>query len=251
MSSTNLRRALVGLLLCSLFTAGCSLNRAFEVKNQFCDFDAHFSWSVGDQLEFVFSQPVIRDSDVQFLIGYPPTEVLVGAEGETHRYVVEKVSDHALDRQRFTFELGYQIRNGRKRLQWVKLPPEAGSLEQAAMWDDPAMMAMAAQDICSAKLGFSSLLSREDDIDPAHLENLPSRAQIIALLGEPSQAPAQDGAMIYEYRVLGSLPGEPALRMMLWYDTAGLKPRRVETRYREMLSQADLERGKVRFRYGA
>ena len=65
--------AVSGLLL--LVLSGCALNRMYEVKQQFCDFDGNFSYSLGEQPQFVFHRPLILARDVKQMLGHEPTEI--------------------------------------------------------------------------------------------------------------------------------------------------------------------------------
>jgi hypothetical protein len=174
--------------------------------------------------------------------------VLTTKDGQVHRYQIEKISQSGAESEIMSVDLSYKTKRGKLRLQSVSLPQEIAGFEGAAAFGDPKMMAMAADDICNAGVSLS-LFSGEEDINPAQLEHLPSRAEVFAMMGAPSVLSAERGALVYEYRVLGAASEEPSIRMTLWFDEAGTKPLRIETRYREIYSMADFERGKLRYSY--
>lgn len=239
-----------GVLLAALglTISACAINRVYEVKQQFCDFDENFSYSLGDQPQFTFNNPVVRASDVQTLVGYQPSEILADGDAVVHRYVVEKLTLDDSPADTFALNLRYQVRGGKARLQTVKLPAGMDRFGDRAELGDELAIAKAAEEICATDIKFA-LRPAEQDIDPRQLENLPSRSEVITLMGEPSWYSEEEDALIYEYYLQGAPKDEAAVRVVVWYDEAGIAPLRMETRYRDMRSLADFERGKVRFRY--
>ena len=226
--------------------SGCSLNRVMAVKKQFCDFDSNFSYSLSGRPEIVFANPVILDSDVEWVIGYEPTHILHEASGVVHSYVFEKL--HATEDQSFRFDLHYQLNGSEARLKSVQLPQQITSLDQFAVFDHGAEIAAAASKICNYRFRLA-LPSIEEDISPAQLETLPSREELIALLGQPGSG-LEEGALVYEYQIKGQTISEPAFRMAVWYDENGARPLHMEARYRMMGSRADFVQGKVHHFYG-
>jgi hypothetical protein len=238
--------AVPGLLVIVL--PGCSLTRMYEVKQQFCDFDGNFSYSLGAQPEFVFHRPVILAKDVKTILGYEPTIVLADGNTVVHRYVVEKVTLDATGGETYTFDLKYQSDGKTERLQSIQLPTELAAVDYEAI-NDPRSLTEAANEVCGASVA-SLFQSMEEDIDPRHLQNLPDRHELISTLGAPSRESEEDRALIYEYRISGDTTREAVLNMVVWFDEEGIKPVRMESRHRQMLSEANFEQGKVKFTYG-
>jgi hypothetical protein len=229
--------------------SGCAINRMYEVKQQFCDFEENFDYTLGDRPEFTFINPVIRETDIHKLVGYQPTEISAEGDWMSHRYIVEKLTlDDSLG-ETFAVNLRYQLIDGKARLQNVQLPSGMERFGDGAELINEAAIAQSAADICNTAITLS-LRSAEEDIDPEQLDNLPSRSEVIAMMGQPSWYAEEEGALIYEYYLQGADQGEAAMRMVVWYDDDGVKPLRMETRYREMLTLADFQRGKVKFSYG-
>jgi hypothetical protein len=238
--------AVAGLLVVVL--PGCALNRMYEVKQQFCDFDGNFSYSLGTQPEFVFHRPLILAKDVKTILGYDPTTVFADGNSVVHRYVIEKVTLDAIPGETYTFDLKYQADGKKKRLQSIQLPPELAAVDYEA-FSDPIAVSQAANEVCGASIA-SLFQSMEEDIDPRHLQNLPDRHELVSTLGAPTRESEEERALIYEYRISGDSAQENVLNMVVWFDEEGIKPVRMESRHRQMLSEANFEQGKIRFAYG-
>lgn len=61
------------LLLMSLQLSGCLLNRVYAFKEQFCDYQTSFALQVGDGVTLEMHKPVLRDTDVVWLLGAEPS----------------------------------------------------------------------------------------------------------------------------------------------------------------------------------
>ncbi|MEH6588942.1 MAG: hypothetical protein V7746_01730 [Halioglobus sp.] len=229
--------------------SGCSIGRVNDAKGQFCDFDNNFSYSLGEQPSLVWSSPVLRDSDVEGIIGYRPTKVIATENGLTHRYVVEKFTLDDAPAERMTFEINYQVSDDIARLQSIVFPSEMSRGNYIERFSDPTAIAASAAEICSSSFEFS-MRPFEQDIDPKLLADLPDKEDILAMMGAPSWQSEDEHALIYEYHVLGQKPHSDPVRMVVWFDEADVMPVRMETRYRFMRSRADLREGKVRMSYG-
>lgn len=238
--------AVPGLLVIVL--PGCALTRMYEVKQQFCDFDGNFSYSLDAQPEFVFHRPVILAKDVKVILGYEPTRVFSDGSSVVHRYVVEKVTLDDMGGETYTFDLKYETDGKTKRLQSIQLPTELAAVDYEA-FNDPKALTEAANEVCGASVA-SLFQSIEEDIDPRHLQNLPDRHELVSTLGAPSRVSEEERAFIYEYRISGDSSREAVLNMVVWFDEEGIKPVRMESRHRQMVSEANFDQGKVKFTYG-
>jgi hypothetical protein len=238
--------AVPGLLV--IILPGCALTRMYEVKQQFCDFDGNFSYSLGSQPAFVFHRPVILAKDVKTILGYEPTTVFTEGNSVVHRYVIEKVTQDAMPGETYTFDLNYEADEKIERLQSIQFPTELAAVDYEAFNDSKALTE-AANEVCGASVA-SLFQSMEEDIDPRHLQNLPDRHELVSLLGAPSRESEEERAFIYEYRISGDSTQEAVLNMVVWFDEEGIKPVRMESRHRQMLSEANFEQGKVKFTYG-
>lgn len=60
--------------------SGCAIKRMYAVKEQFCDFEENFAYTLGDQPEFTFRNPVIRATRVGRLarLGVAAGELALG-----------------------------------------------------------------------------------------------------------------------------------------------------------------------------
>lgn len=234
------------LLAATVALGGCSYNRVNEVRNQFCDFDSNFSYSIEQPMEFVFRQPVLLDSDVRLFLGTQPTEIVSTENGEVHRYVIDKVRLDETFEEAFAVDLHYRKQRDNLRLQAVALAQGLDNFDWFNTKPELEEIAETAARICASGMTLG-LLSREEDIDPRYLQALPTRRELLSLLGEPTFESEQENALIYEYRLRGASQDPVAARLVVWFDEAGVRPLQLVSRYRGMQSRADLIAGKVRY----
>ena len=232
--------------------SGCALNRMYAAKQQFCDFEQNFTYTLGDEPALVFANPVIRASDVGRLVRFEPSSVISQNSETVHRYDVEKVNANGDGDIVWAVDLGYTAIDGELHLKSVRLPFGRSQFEARdgiEPINEHEAIAQAAVEICHARPRLT-LGPMEEQIDPRQLERLPNRDELIAMAGDPSWISADDGAMIYAYQVVGATLEEGGLSVMVWFDDTGAKPARVVTSFRGMRSDADLEQGVVRFTRG-
>ena len=236
-------------VLCSaLVLTACSTGRVTALKGQFCDFDNNFSYAIGERPYFAFEKPVLVESDIDTIIGYEPTEFIQQGDEQVHRYVIEKFSLENTEQQRYVLDLRYRYFDGAERLSSIHLPGGMGFAEELDLAMDPAEIAQAAQEICDAKIKFR-LGPSEEDIEPERLARLPDKGEILAMMGSPSWESDEENALIYEYRFLGEQENDNPIKMVIWFDEKSALPTRMATHYRFMRSEADFERGKIRYSY--
>jgi hypothetical protein len=245
-------RLLAAVALAVVLVSGCALNRIYAAKEQFCDFEENFTYTLGDEPALVFQHPVIRASDVERLIRFGPSSVLPEQGEIVHRYEVEKVQIDGTGERVWALDLGYAAIDGKLHLKSVSLPygrSQFETLEGIEPINEHEALARAAVEICQARPRLT-LGPVEEQLDPRQLERLPSREELLAMAGEPSWISTEDGAMIYAYQVVGATLEEGGLSVMVWFDDSGEKPARVVTSFRGMRSDANLEQGVVRFSRG-
>ena len=249
----NRRRALrvvyrATLICCTAFAlSGCLLNRMMELKDQFCDFESNFSLQFEDSVEFSFNQPMLLDTDILWLSGAPPTKTRKTADELTMTFVIEKVmsqpgylpdpaNDIQVDLHFDRFDDGFKLRR-------VQMDPKLTSLMNPDFFDKNVINS-AAQEICDTGRSFAST-KMEMDIPELELRLLPSRQEILELLGAPLEQIDQDTGFVYQYRHKGEKHQSEIARLMVWFDESGEKPVRMESNYSRYHTKADFIEKKV------
>lgn len=88
----HIRRILIrtGLLTLILLTVSCVFLRLYKVQNQFRDFDKNFELNDVKGLTLVFLDPVLKSSDMVWLMKGSPSSTKAEEVGEVWTYVLEK-----------------------------------------------------------------------------------------------------------------------------------------------------------------
>jgi hypothetical protein len=235
-----------GLLLA---LSGCLFNSVIEVKQQFCDFDAHFSIQTQGTTDFIMQTPVLRDSDILWLSPSPPTSVSTDGPLKQMTFVIEKLGVNAESAVNPEIRLYFERLDGRFKLKRMQLDENlAGSLGPYRF--DSDIMVSAYRDIC--EMGVSQSSTRIiRDISAEEIEFLPSRDEMLEQFGAPTEIIETNRVFAYEYRVkpdsfeAGKRASETA-RIVVWFDDSGDKPLRMKFSYSRYQTEADFIAGKMK-----
>ena len=228
----------------TLGLSGCLVNRAAEVKGQFCDFDSNFSLQFAQSAEFQFHQPVMLDKDILWLTASEPTETVVSGDEKQMVFVMEKsgtIPDPATD---IRVELGFELLDEQYKLATIRFDPKLNAIMNPSLVDQAAIDAGATM-MCET--GYS-LASREVELDLAgqSFDALPNRQGILQLLGPPLEMDLSSGSYTWEYHLKGSEDDPLNTRFTVWFDSSGQKMARMESRYSHFQTNTDFLQKKMR-----
>ena len=236
------RAATVGVTLLTALS-GCMLDRVLEVRSQFCDFEQNFDIELGHQPGIAMTHPVLLEQDVLWLMGAEPTETAIHLGGKKLSWVIEEAMakpDPAYD---LRFDMEFRLVEEEFRLSQIRLDPKFNALLNPGKLDHEALLA-SAMDICETGLSFR-LRSMEFDISEEDLERLPSRPEVLELLGPPHELSAPADGWTWRYRPKGASDESNTAQFTVWFDDASLKPLRMESKYWRYSSKADFTAKKL------
>ena len=86
-------RLILGMFVVTAILSSCitMASHVFAVRKQLCEFDEHFSVTLGHGLEVELKEPVLLDSEVFLMVGAKPTTTVITADGMTASYVFEQL----------------------------------------------------------------------------------------------------------------------------------------------------------------
>jgi hypothetical protein len=102
-----------------------------------------------------------------------------------------------------------------------------------------------AYEVCNTSL-IALLPGRKVPLDPDLLEDLPSHAEVLDALGQPTEVLSDNDALVYEYRLSGSEESRHVARLVVQFDPEGVRPLQVESVYGRYRSVTDLEAATTR-----
>lgn len=240
------RKAALATLTASLtlLLGGCLVNRAAEVKSQFCDFDSNFSLQFAQSAEFEFHHPVMLDKDILWLTASEPSETVVSADEKLMVFVMEKSGPAPDPADDIRVELRFDLLDDQYKLAQIRFDPKLNALMNPEFMDQ-ATIDRSSRLMCET--GYS-LASREVEIDLSEqsLDELPDRQEILEILGPPFERDPLSGSFTYQYRLKGGDDDDLSTRFTVWFDDSGQKLARMESRYSHFHTTTDFLQKKMR-----
>ena len=230
-------------VLSALSLGGCLFNRVVEVRDQFCAFDANFTVDLAEGAVLDIHHPVLLDSDIIWLAGSQPTSTTHSGERLSMHYAIEKVGDPKPADPDLWVDLDFNRSGDQYKLTGVRFDPRLKTLLGPEYLDD-ALIESAAQTVCETGRGWLSS-TVELDIGEEELALLPTRREVIDWLGAPLHQDPADNRLSYAYRLKNDDPDPLTAHVSVWYDEAGIRPLRMESRYSRFRTEADFEARKV------
>ena len=230
-----------GFLVLSL--GGCFINRAMEVQDQFCDFDSNFSFQFAESTNFNIHRPVLLDSDILWIAGAPPSEMIETTEGMLMAFVLEKAGPDTVPGDEIRVELKFDHIDNMYKLKSVRFDPKLNAIINPDFFDKKAIDT-AAQTMCETGWSFASTRV-EVDISEQDLDEFPNRLEVLDWLGPPLEQNDKDRSLTYEYRLKGNKKKPMMARFTVWFDEAGEKPARMESEYSRFRTSADFNTRKM------
>jgi hypothetical protein len=235
--------AIAALLVLGL--SGCLLNRVVTMKEQFCDFESNFAVNFDAGPEFLIHHPVLLDSDILWLSDASPTIISKTDDDLLMTFVAEKITPAPDPDKDFAFNLHFVQSEGHYKLSRIQMDPKLSAIMGPEIINQ-AYIDRAAQDFCDVSWGFGGR-ELEYEITDQAMAMLPSRTEILDLLGEPSEYLDPESAFIYHFRLKNSDPKPLVARMTVWFDERGELPVKMESSYSRFATKADFTDQKMYF----
>lgn len=235
-SALSIRAAAVACLLL-IGLSGCLLNRVVEVKEQFCDFESNFTLQYGEETEIIFHNPVLRDTDILWLSGTEPTAVAEWGDTRVLTYVIEKVSKTPQPEYDSAIDLHFERSDEHFTLSRIQMDSILSSLMDSEI-RNPELIDRMAMNFCQAGLSLG-VRDVTHELSDEQIALLPSRTEILEILGEPSEYLEPESAYVYEFQPKNDEPEPKTARVTLWFDESGELPVKMESSYSRYTTRAD------------
>jgi len=223
--------------------SGCLLNRVMEVKQQVCEFDENFELRFDDSPTIVMNRPVLLDRDIMWLAGTPPTYTVSKSDELIMTYMIEEDIAEPNSANDIRVDLSFILFDEEFRLNKVQMDPKFSTVINQQFLNEETIME-SAQNICNVGLGIAST-KIEMDITEQELEMLPTRQEILELMGPPHAMTEEDHGWIYRYRLKGNQDESQVAVFTVWFNETSEKPVRMKSQYDRFHSFADFEAKKI------
>jgi hypothetical protein len=208
------RAVLTALVLC-VFLSACLITRLYAFKQQFCEYQDNFSFSLQDDFRITLKQPVLLDKDVIWLAGAEPNSSQQNAAGKHMHWLVDKVlppdieADPAFDQ--LTLDLEFVAENDRHLLQQAVMD------KRFSYMLSPDLMDRHAENVCHSTW---LVLGRSGEIDlaDADLSNQPDHQEVLEFMGQPTAIIDEGTGLLFEYRLRGSERQGRQYSFEFWHD---------------------------------
>lgn len=214
----------------------CILERIYRVKEQLCDFDNNFQIETSEGLSVLLREPVLLDDDVTWMTGADPTELEVTGDELLMRYVAEKRGVISNDRYSLSVELRFVQIDGKYRLKEGSLGRNLTDVLTADL------LTQCLESVCKSE---KSLVNRTVLIDIKNIDrsHLPSRPEVVEILGAPNRSSDDPFVLSYEYHLQGVETSDKIATMDVHYMQQGKGIRRIKVKYLRYSLDADFEAG--------
>ena len=190
----------IGLLLIVSLISGCMYVRLLKLKAQLSDFDKYFELRDEQKLTMIFLDPVLLNDDIVWLLKSDPISREETEMGELWTYVFEKQYTGTKD-EKGDFDIPLDMLFHKKKLKEVRFP------ERFLKYLSKPLLAKMFRSMGDAEI---SKLSRtvDSEFKGNNPLEIPSKAQIIELLGSPFSVEDSDGKseFTYKYKVKETTP---------------------------------------------
>ncbi|MDX2424173.1 MAG: hypothetical protein QNK43_16040 [Amphritea sp.] len=250
-SRGGVHRGLLLLLLgLSVFLQGCFIDRLITLRSQTCSFDEHFAINVDRNLVIELYDPVLLEKDLRLIWGAAPTTVSTSNEGSTLSYLFQRVPGETYETKatlldEFNLEFDFVPVNGQLRLSKISsndLPPEllltAATISLSGL-DEITEFA------CQVDINpFTRSMTLP--LDQSWFTDIPSRDELMTLLGAPDSTLDEGNGLVYQYRLKGSDADKHTASFVIWYDDAGETPLAVEADFNRYQMHTDLQTAQMK-----
>jgi len=238
------------LLPVVLVLSGCGTMtaRLLTTRQQICNSDDSYSLSIRQGLNLTLKDPVLRDTDIVFLMDSPPTAWQATTVGKQARYIFEQTgagpdgnmiaTGHELEIS-FLFEYAGNdyVMTGIKT---SAIPPEFLDTMTSVIARVPRFITTVCQSSINPIRRNLTL-----QIDEQALELIPARSWVIAWLGAPLGPDHQGTVLSYVFRLQGDHAVQPVAKVEATYDQAGEYPLEIDATYQRYLAFADIPEATV------
>lgn len=231
-------RLIVVLLSTALIISGCILERVFRVKNQLCDFEKNFQIEISEGFRVFLRDPVMLDDDVTWLTGAEPSERKYDGNELVMTYIAEKKAASPTVQYDIPVALRFVRVDGQYRLKEGYL----GKNLTAILTDE--LLTQIMQSVCRSE---KSLAKQQIIVDIRSLNQslLPTKAEIIQILGLSNRTSGNDHMLGYDYVLKNNDAVDNVAVIAIQFDELNERILRINVKYLRYHLDADFEKGKA------
>ena len=235
----------LGILFFALpvMLSGCLFNRVVEVKQQACAFDENFELQFSGQPKIIMKQPVLLHKDILWMAGVDATRTEETAGGLLLSFEAEEDVPEPNPANNVRVDFAFNRYDEEYRLHEIRLDPKISQFFNET-YLDAETIAQAADNACNTGLGIG-MTGLEMDLSATEVAMLPTRSEVLRIVGPPQAISADGSGWEYRYRMKGRQGDDPVAQFTIWFDEGEEKPRRLESRYSRYEAKADLDTMKV------
>ena len=229
-------RTLLVFLSAALILNGCILERIFRVKDQLCDFDKYFQIEISEGFRIILLEPVMLDKDITRLAGAEPSEKKIIDDELVMTYIAERKGEQTHGQYDLPIELRFVRIDEEYRLKEGYI----GKNLTEMLTDE--LLTQIMQSICQSE---KSLIQQKVVIDIRALDRtlLPTKSEIIGILGPPNPNAGIPRIQRYDYQLKNHFDADKMIAIKIEFDSSGYKILRIKVKYLGYSLQADLSQG--------
>lgn len=247
----GLRRGLIVLLLgFTVLLQGCFIDRLISLRSQTCSFDEYFAIGVDPNLVVEFYDPVLLEKDLRLIWGAAPTTFSSSDQGINLSYQFQRVPSGTVNSQvsllnEFSLDFEFIPVDGQNRLSKIRgsdLPPE---LLLAATTISLSGLDEITASACEVDINLftrSMILPLDQD----WFTDIPSRDELIALLGLPNSTLGEGKGLVYQFSLMGSDADKHTASFVIWYDESGESPLALEADFDRYQMHTNMQTAQMR-----
>jgi len=188
------------LLLLVLLLSGCVWLRVLEMKSQMKRFDEHFRIENSPQFKLHFLHPVLYDDDYRTLAKVEPSLKEALPAGTRWKQVFHKIGPDGKTQPNVDIVFTLEFDPDQRLKRWDFSPTFLAMVP-------PRFLEASLRSLGKGKVdeGKKQLKVDAEDL-PKVVSPPPTRQQIVAVLGEPTEQPQNDGGTLSVYRFVTDTP---------------------------------------------
>jgi len=248
------RSLLIVVLALSVLLQGCFFDRLITLRSQTCSFDEHFRFRVDQNLVIELHDPVMLQKDMPLIWGAAPTSISVSDTGSTMHYQFQRMPDDTDNGQtplleEFNLEFDFIPVDGKLRLSEISSTGLPFDLLLGTTIVNLSDLDEFAEYTCQVRLN-PFIRSITLPLDRDWFNDLPTRNELIDILGRPHSTLDDGNGLTYKYGLKGGDDKPQVATFVIWYDETGEKLLAVDTNFSRYQIHTDLLTAlmKVQFR---
>jgi hypothetical protein len=231
-------RLLQAILAATLILNGCILERIFRVKDQLCEFEKKFKIEIAEGFRVVLLEPVMLDEDITWLAGAQPSERYYVGNELVMIYIAEKIGNP----RNGHYDIPVELRFVRRDQGYLLKEGYLGKNLTDILTDE--LLTQIMQSVCRSE---KSLARQQITVDISSLQSdlLPSKADIVRILGPPNRRSEDEQHLTYDYQIRNNAARDAVAAIEIQFDRLGETIAGIRLNYLRYCLNADFQKGEA------